>query len=72
MFIINFIKDFEDFTGLKLQDCYDGKYRECSGVSYKKILNKVKEYNNKQNLKYVHTYNDNMEDATFLIFYTRT
>ena len=65
---MNFIKDFEDFTGLKLQDCYDGKYRECSGVSYKKILNKVKEYNLHQNKLKVSVFEDYTKDATYIIF----
>ena len=55
---------FEKETGLKLRDTYlSDAYHECSGISYRNILIKITDFNQKHNT-HVYATDDNVKDVT--------
>lgn len=61
------IKEFEEFSGLKLQyDYNEYAYRECSGASHNTVLSKAIRYN-QCHRNTISCYSDSNRDATYVI-----
>lgn len=56
---------FEACTNLQLNHEHDNRYRECSGKSYKHILQAIDRFN-ADNSTHIYCYNDYGKDATYI------